>query len=190
MKPADAAKAMKEMKGKEIDGRPLNIDMAKKRAEGAESSNKRQKTFGDAPSEPSDTIFVANIAFGADEDMVGHAFGEHGNVVAVRLPTDIESGQVKGYGYVQFDSIDGATAAMEAMKGATIAGRPIRLDFASSKRDSSGGARGGFRGGRGGRGGGRGRGGFDRGGRGGGRGRGNSTNRGGFGDFRGKKQTF
>lgn len=52
MKPADAAKAMKEMKGKEIDGRPLNIDMAKKRAEGAESSNKRQKTFGDAPSEP------------------------------------------------------------------------------------------------------------------------------------------
>lgn len=200
MKPEDASKALKEMTGKQLDGRPLNIDTANKRSEGADNSNKRQKTFGDSVSEPSETIFVANIAFDADEDMVGQAFGEHGTVTAVRLPKDIETGQAKGYGYVQFASLDEATAAMEAMKGATIAGRPIRLDYASSK-PSNGGGRGLFRPGgrggrgggfdRGGRGGGRGRGSFDRGGRGRGRGgRGGSTNRGGFGDFQGTKTTY
>lgn len=87
------------------------------------------------------------------------------------------------------------------MTGAEIAGRPVRLDYATPRPERNGdsprggrgrGSRGGF-GDRGGRGGGRGgRGGFgDRGGRGGSRGgRGGSTNRGGFGDFAGKKQKF
>jgi len=113
-----------------------------------------------------------------------------------------DSGNPKGFGYVTFDSIDGAKAGYEAMKGQEIAGRPVRLDYATPKPDrGAGGGRGGGRGGRGGfndrgRGGGRGgarggRGGFGDRGRGGARGgRGGSTNRGGFGDFQGKKQTF
>jgi nucleolin len=113
-----------------------------------------------------------------------------------------ETGNPKGFGYVTFQSIDDAKTAFDAMVGAEIAGRPVRLDYATPRPDrSEGGGRGGGRGGRGGfndrgrggRGGGRGgRGGFgDRGGRGGARGgRGGSTNRGGFGDFQGKKQTF
>ena len=197
------------MNGTELDGRALNVNNAKARTEGVDRSQQRQKSFGDATSPPSETIFVANIAFGATEAIIGQAFGEHGTVTSVRLPTDPESGQPKGYGYVQFAAVDEAVAAMEAMKGAVIEGRPVRLDYATPKPDrEGGGGRGGGRGGRGGfdrggrgggrggfdrggRGGGRGRGGFDRGGRGGGRGgRGGSTNRGGFGDFQGKKMTF
>ena len=111
-----------------------------------------------------------------------------------------ETGNPKGFGYVTFSSVDDAKAAFDAMVGAEISGRPVRLDYATPRPDrGEGGGRGrGGRGGfndrgRGGRGGGRGgRGGFgDRGGRGGARGgRGGSTNRGGFGDFQGKKQTF
>ncbi|KAL8820438.1 MAG: hypothetical protein Q9191_007516 [Dirinaria sp. TL-2023a] len=96
--PEDAAKALQEMNGQQIDGRRLNVDTAAKRSEGAENSNKRQKTFGDSQSEPSETLFVANIAFDADEDMIGQAFGEHGTVTAVRLPKDIETDRPKGYG--------------------------------------------------------------------------------------------
>jgi len=129
-----------------------------------------------------------------------------------------ESGQPKGFCYIQYDRVDSARKAVEGMNGALVAGRAIRTDFSTPRDPSSGGGRGGFgdrggrggrggfgdRGGRGGRGGfgdrgGRGgRGGFgDRGGRGGGRGRGGggrggfqSQNRGGFGDFQGKKKTF
>ena len=192
----------------------INVDFAAPRKIDGESggfqkrSNDRAKAFGDEPSQPSDTLFVGNISFDATEDVLGEEFGKHGSVISVRLPTDRDSGAPKGYGYVQFDSIDSAQAAFTQLNGADISGRSIRLDYARP-RDNSGGAPrgnrnfGGDRGGRGrgfgggdrgrgGRGGGRGRGGFgDRGGRGGSRGgRGGSTNRGGFGDFQGKKMTF
>ena len=192
-------KAQQQLHGFELDGRPLNIDFANMKKDSKERSNQRQSKFGDQNTTPSETLFVANIAFGATEDIIAEAFGSYGVVQGVRLPTDMETGQPKGYGYVQFASIEDATKAMETMSGASIEGRPIRLDYAGPRPDrNGGGGRGGGRGrggdrgrggfDRGGRGGGRGRGGFDRGGRGGGRG--GSTNRGGFGDFKGKKMTF
>jgi nucleolin len=114
-----------------------------------------------------------------------------------------DTGNRKGFGYIQYDSIDSSREAVEKMNGAFIAGRAIRTDFSTPRDPSSGGGRGGrdggrggFRGGRGGgdRGGRGGRGGGFRGGRGGGdrggRGGGASRNRGGFGDFSGSKKKF
>jgi nucleolin len=154
-------------------------------------------------------LFVGNLSFDAGQETVSEAFGEWGTVLGVRLPTDRDTGEPKGFGYVTFSSVDEAKAALENLQGAEIAGRACRLDFSqprpqngeSGGRGGGGfGGRGGGRGGFGGRGGGRGgfgdrggrggrgRGGFgDRGGRGG---RGGTTNRGGFGDFAGKKVTF
>ncbi|KAI9701904.1 MAG: hypothetical protein M1836_001248 [Candelina mexicana] len=204
---ADAAAALKSKKGALIDGREVNIDFSVPRNSNAggfqEKSNNRAQSYGDLQSPPSDTLFVGNISFEANEDILGEEFGKHGTVIGVRLPTDPESGNIKGFAYVQYASIDEAKVGLESMKGAAICGRPIRLDF-STPRPSNGDSRGGRGGGRGrtsfdrgGRGGGRGRGfGGDRGGRGGfgerGRGArgGGSINRGGFGDFQGKKKTF
>ncbi|KAI4268037.1 MAG: hypothetical protein LQ337_008069 [Flavoplaca oasis] len=197
--PADGAKAHDAKKGAELDGRTINVDFATaKKEKPAGGFQERSNKYGDQTNEPSTTIFCANLAFGATQDDVSDAFGEHAPVSAVRIPTDRESGQPKGFAYVEFGSIEDAVTAFEGMKGASISGRSIRVDYASSRpRNDDGG-----RGGRGGFGGGRGRGGFDRGGRGGGRGRGGfdrgggrggrggSTNRGGFGDFKGKKMTF
>lgn len=131
--------------------------------------------------------------------MIGESFSEYGTVMAVRLPTDQESGRPKGFGYVQFSSVDEARAAFQAMNGADIAGRNIRLDYSIPRDRSAGGDRG-DRGGRGrggprggGRGGRGGRGGGFRGGRGGFAATGanaTSTNRGGVGEYAGKKVTF
>ncbi|KAL9600429.1 MAG: hypothetical protein Q9219_003182 [cf. Caloplaca sp. 3 TL-2023] len=197
--PSDGIKAHNAMKGATIDGRTINVDFSSSRKDNraAGGAQERSNKYGDQINEPSSTIFCANLAFGATEDDVSNAFGEHAPVNAVRIPTDINSGQPKGFAYVQFNSIEEAITAFEGMKGSSINGRSIRIDYATQKPQNDGGGRGGGRGrgrggfergGRGGGGGGRGRGGFDRGGRGGGRG--GSTNRGGFGDFKGKKMTF
>jgi len=204
----DAIKAHDAMKDSELDGRTINVDYSKPREENPASGGRdRAKSYGDQISEPSSTLFIGNVAFAADENMIGEAFGEHGTVVNVRLPKDQETNNLKGFGYVEFQSIDEAKTAFAAMQGADIAGRSIRLDYGKPRTNTSdsprgGRGRGGF-GDRGGRGGGRGgRGGFgDRGSRGGfgGRGRGGDrgrggrggpTNRGGFGDYQGKKMTF
>jgi nucleolin len=210
---ADATNAYNAKKGTELDGRPLNIDYANAKKDAREKQQVRGERFGDQLSEPSDTLFLGNLSFEATEDDVYDIFSPFGTATGVRIPTNPEDGSVKGFGYVTFASVDEAKAALEGAQGSFIKNRPVRIDYASSRRQNGGdsparggfggrgGGRGGF-GGRGGRGGGRGdfggrggRGGF--GGRGGGRGRGaprggrgGTTNRGGFGDFSGTKVTF
>lgn len=57
-----------------------------------------------------------------------------------------DTGNPKGFGYVTFDSVEGATAAYDAMMGAEIDGRPVRLDYATPRPDrGEGGGRGGGR---------------------------------------------
>ena len=195
------------MKDVEIDGRRANVDYTTPRKQGDDNRQQRARNFGDALSEPTSTLFVGNVSFGSNEDTLQEAFGEYGSIVSVRLPTDPNSGTLKGFGYVEFSSVGDATAALNAMQGQAIGGRPLRLDYSQPRAGGGGGGgnrrgsfggdrRGGFggdrRGGFGGDRGQRGRGGpRGGGGRGGFRGgRGSSTNRGGFGDFQGQKMTF
>lgn len=100
--------------------------------------------------------------------MLRDAFSAHAEPVHIRVPTDRETGQVKGFAYVEFGSVDEAKKALESCQGMEVDGRSLRLDYAGQKpagdnagggrggRGGRGGARGGFRGGRGGRGGSRG----------------------------------
>lgn len=87
---ANAAAALAAKKGAEIDGREANVDFSTPRDNTApkERANNRAQEYGDSKNPPSDTLFCGNLSFGADENMIGEAFGEHGTVVNVRLPTD------------------------------------------------------------------------------------------------------
>lgn len=179
---AAAKKAFEEGQGKQVDGRAIRIDLSTPKGDVSED---RAKKFNDQRSAPSSTLFIGNLSFDITEDDVWNAFSEHGEVSSVRLPKDPDSGRPKGFGYVEFAAQESAAAAIDAMTGQELAGRPLRLDF-STPRDRDGGApRGGGRGGAfgGGRGGGRG-GGFG-GGRGGGGGFGGGRGGGGRGGGRG-----
>ena len=130
-----AEKALAEMQGKEIDGRPINLDMSTGKPH-ASKSNDRAKQFGDSQSPPSDTLFIGNLSFNANRDGLFNTFGEYGNVISCRIPTHPDTQQPKGFGYVQFSSVDEAKAALEALNGQYIEGRPCRLDF-SAPRDNN-----------------------------------------------------
>ena len=86
-----AAAALSAKNGTDIDGRKANVDFSTPRSNDAPKDryNDRAQQHGDSLSDPSDTLFVGNIAFGADENMVGEAFGEFGTVTNVRLPTSM-----------------------------------------------------------------------------------------------------
>ncbi|PWY98668.1 RNA-binding domain-containing protein [Testicularia cyperi] len=164
--PAAAKKAYDEGQGKEIDGRGIRIDLSSPKPDAQEN---RAKKFNDQRSAPSSTLFIGNLSFDVSEDDVWNAFSEHGEVAGVRLPKDPDSGRPKGFGYVEFAAQESAEAALNAMVGQDLAGRPLRLDFSTPRADRDGGSpRGGGRGGFGGRGGARGGRGGPRGGRGGG----------------------
>jgi nucleolin len=196
-----------KLNGEELDGRMLKINKA--------SEKPSRDSFGGAPggrpsfggaeeAEPSNTLFVKNLSYETDADGLKGLFGEAEGFADARIATDRESGQPRGFGFVEFESADAAKAAIDAYNEADLNGRNIRLSFAGAKPTGSPaggrGGRGGFggdRGGFGGRGGGFGGRGGGFGGR-GGRGSPRGGSRGGFGDrprdgikeFKGQKQTF
>jgi nucleolin len=192
--PEAAGVALDAMQKQDLDGRALNVDFAGARSNNANSgsfksrANDRAAHHNDQLSAESDTLFVGNLSFDIDEDSIRTFFEDVAKVKSLRLPTDPDSGNLKGFGYVSFYSVEEAKAALEAKNGAPLGvnrPRSCRLDFSTPRPPREGGA--------GGRGGGRG-GGFN--GRGGGRGgggRGGFNSRGGSGGrggFQGKKTTF
>ncbi|KAI0136562.1 hypothetical protein BJ170DRAFT_17688 [Xylariales sp. AK1849] len=192
--------AFDSMQGIELEGRAMRLDPSKPRpAEDAtprDRASDRAQKHGDSVSPESDTLFVGNLPFDADEDVVSEFFGEVAEVKSLRLPTDQESGNRKGFGYITFNSVEEAKTVFEAKNGSYLGegrgARAIRLDYASQRQPREGGGFGGGRGGgRGGGGGGFGGGfgGRGGGGRGGGRGGGFGGGRGG-GGFQGKKTSF
>jgi len=77
------------MQGKEIDGRACNVDYSTPRPERTEGGNDRASKYGDQRSAESDTVFVANLSFDVDEDVVRNEFEQFGEIIGLRLPTDL-----------------------------------------------------------------------------------------------------
>ena len=105
-------------------------------------------------------IYCGNLAYATTDDGLKAAFAAYGEVTSARVVTDRMTGRSKGFGFVEMPNAEQAEAAIAALNGSEMDGRPIRVNESQPKPqdDRRGGGRGGF-GGRGGRGGGRG--GFD-----------------------------
>ncbi len=139
-------------------------------------------------------LFVGGLSWNTTDDGLKEAFSRFGAVVEAKVVTDRETGRSRGFGFVTYQAeADGATA-QQAMDGASLDGRSIRVNAAEDKPRTGGGSGGG--GGGGGRGGGGGGGGGGRGGGGGGfrdrdsgfgndRGGGRGGRGGGYDDFEG-----
>jgi RNA recognition motif-containing protein len=98
-------------------------------------------------------IFVGNLSFGATEDAVRALFEAYGTVDRVNIVTDRDSGQARGFGFVEMSSNAEADKAIAGLNGRDLDGRALNVNEARPKSDRAGG--GGFGGGGGGRGGGR-----------------------------------
>ncbi|MFN7671253.1 MAG: RNA recognition motif domain-containing protein [Planctomycetota bacterium] len=122
-------------------------------------------------------LYVGNLSFQTTEDSLRAAFGGDGRqVTEVKIMLDRDTGRSRGFAFVEMATEQDAQNAIQAMNGADLDGRPLKVNEAQPRQDSGGG-RGGFGGGGGGRGGYGGGGGGGRGGYGGGGGGG----RGGYG---------
>jgi RNA recognition motif-containing protein len=106
-------------------------------------------------------IYVGNLSFQSSEDDLRELFEKHGTVESVAIITDRDTGRSRGFAFVEMGSASEAQAAIRALDGTNMDGRPLRVNEAQEK--SRGGGGGGGGGGRdGGRGGPRGGGGGGR----------------------------
>ncbi len=104
-------------------------------------------------------VYVGNLAWATTEDGLREIFGQYGEVVSARIITDRETGRSKGFAFVE---MEGADAAIAALNGVNLDGRPLRVNEANERPagERSGGRSGGGGFGGGGRSGGRSGGGY------------------------------
>jgi RNA recognition motif-containing protein len=122
-------------------------------------------------------LFVGNLSFNTMEDDLIAAFEQDGRKVeSAHIMVDRDTGRSRGFAFVEMASEADAQAAIQAMNGVELGGRPLKVNEAQERQPRPGGG-GGGRGGYGG-GGGRGGGGGGRGGYGGGGGGGGGRDRG------------
>ena len=106
------------------------------------------------------SIYVGNLSYEVTQDALSAVFAEYGTVKRVQLPTDRETGRLRGFGFVEMGTEAEESAAIEALDGAEWMGRDLKVNKAKPKVDrgpGGGGSRGGYGGGGGNRGGGGGR---------------------------------
>jgi len=104
-------------------------------------------------------IFVGNLSFDTTEQELQDLFSQDNRQVErVNIIMDRETGRPRGFAFVEMATADGTSAAIAALDGKELGGRPLRVNEAHDKPRGAGGGGGGFGGGFGGGGGGGGRG--------------------------------
>ncbi|KST69891.1 RNA recognition motif domain-containing protein [Mastigocoleus testarum] len=91
------------------------------------------------------SIYVGNISYQVTEEDLNSVFAEYGSVKRVHLPTDRETGRMRGFAFVEMSSETEEEAAIEALDGAEWMGRDIKVNKAKPRENN----RGSFGGGRG-----------------------------------------
>ncbi len=99
------------------------------------------------------SIFVGNLAFGTTEDTIRSLFERYGAVDRVSIVRDRDTGQPRGFAFVEMPDSAEADRAIAGLNGTSVDGRAINVNEARPKTERGPGGGGGFRGNRGGGGG-------------------------------------
>src|ERR1700749_287863 len=90
-------------------------------------------------------IFVGNLSFSATEASVRSLFEQYGSIDRVSIVTDRDTGQARGFGFVEMTNNAEADRAIAELNGRDLDGRALNVNEARPKPDRSSGG-GGYRG--------------------------------------------
>ena len=90
------------------------------------------------------SIYVGNLSYDVTQDNLTQVFAEYGAIRRVQLPTDRETGRLRGFGFVEMGTEAEEDAAIAALDGAEWMGRDLKVNKARPReeRGSSGGSQG------------------------------------------------
>lgn len=88
-------------------------------------------------------LFVGSLPFDTSEEQLKSMFAAFGSVASAKIITDRESGQSRGFGFVEMGDDAQAQAAIAKLNGSTVGSRQIVVNVAKPMEKRSGGGGGG-----------------------------------------------
>jgi cold-inducible RNA-binding protein len=89
-------------------------------------------------------IFVGNLSYQTNQDELESAFAAFGAVERVSVVTDRDSGQPRGFAFVEMTNSNEANNAIEGLNGTELNGRALNVNEARPREPRTGGGNGGF----------------------------------------------
>ena len=80
-------------------------------------------------------IYVGNLPWSLKDQELADAFSEFGTVDRASVITERPSGRSKGFGFVTMNDNSEAQAAIDAMNGKDMGGRPLKVNEAKPRED-------------------------------------------------------
>jgi len=97
-------------------------------------SNRRRHEGNREDPTPSKCIGVFGLSLYTSERELEQEFKKFGPLEKVQVVLDGHSGRSRGFAFIYYENIEDATEARNAMSGAELDGRKIRVDFSITKR--------------------------------------------------------
>ncbi|TGZ80044.1 hypothetical protein EX30DRAFT_68019 [Ascodesmis nigricans] len=117
--------------GGERRGPPRDRDGLVSRVGGGNGYNPRARTPRHElpPLAPSKVVYVGNLRYECTEEDLIDRFKQYGEVVASKIVRHPDDGRSRGWGYVEFKSLDDSASAIENMNNAPFMGRRLSVQF-------------------------------------------------------------
>lgn len=78
-------------------------------------------------------MYVGNLSFDTTKQELETLFSEHGQVTDVHMPTDRDTGRVRGFAFVTMDSNEAMNSAIEGIHGQDFGGRTLKVNEAQPR---------------------------------------------------------
>ena len=92
-------------------------------------------------------LFIGKLSYDTTDDSLRAAFAQFGTVVSAQVIKDRDSGQSKGFGFVEMEKAEEAQTAINTLDGKELDGRMIAVSVARPREDRASGGGNSFRGG-------------------------------------------
>ena len=83
------------------------------------------------------SIYVGNLNYEVTKDDLSYVFDDYGTVKRVHIPTDRETGRVRGFAFVEMATEDEESSAIDTLDGAEWMGRQIKVNKAKPREKNN-----------------------------------------------------
>ncbi|KAK8672100.1 hypothetical protein V6N13_110474 [Hibiscus sabdariffa] len=130
----EAKEAIRLFDGSQVGGRTVKVNFPEVPRGGEREVmgpriRRSNSSFIDSPYK----IYAGNLGWSVNSEGLRNAFASQPGLLSAKVIYERDSGRSRGFGFVSFESAETVEAALSAMNGVEVEGRPLRLNMAADK---------------------------------------------------------